>query len=229
MMDDPEKSQFKEQIEAAVRDAEELVFESSIVDLKEAGLSQREALLSVCDRAEMWQSPDGDVYASVPVENHVEHYELVSPAFRGWMLTELARSYRHNDRPASTTKSTVRDARMSLEARALEANVRHPAGLRVAEHDRVTYIDRGTADWSAIAVSGEGWEIVQRPPLPILRSKKAGAFPDLAVPGDLTPLRELLDHLDDKRLHSLHFLVSWGSICCRTVPDPHSWWRARLR
>ena len=27
MMDDPEKSQFKEQIEAAVRDAEELVFE----------------------------------------------------------------------------------------------------------------------------------------------------------------------------------------------------------
>ena len=74
MMDDPEKSQFKEQIEAAVRDAEELVFESSIVDLKEAGLSQREALLSVCDRAEMWQSPDGDVYASVPVENHVEHY-----------------------------------------------------------------------------------------------------------------------------------------------------------
>ena len=206
MMDDPEKSQFKEQIEAAVRDAEELVFESSIVDLKEAGLSQREALLSVCDRAEMWQSPDGDVYASVPVENHVEHYELVSPAFRSWMLTELARSFHHNGRPASTTESTVRDARMSLEARALEANLKHATGLRVVEHEGVTYIDGGTPDWSAIAISGEGWEIVPRPPIPILRGKKADAFPDPAMPGDFGPLRVLLGHLDDS---TFILFISW--------------------
>src|SRR4051794_36998076 len=56
------------------------------IDLKEAGLTQRDALLAVCDEAEIWRSPDGESYASVQVDGHVEHHAVASRGFRDWMI-----------------------------------------------------------------------------------------------------------------------------------------------
>jgi hypothetical protein len=206
VIDDAE-TQRKESIAEALRNAEEPVAVGAApVDLKEARLAQRDALLQACDRVQMWLSPDGEVYASVPVDKHLEHYELEARGLRSWMLTELARGFRRNGRPASTTESTVRDVRMALEARALDLGIRQPTGLRLVEHDSVTYIDCGTADWSAIRVSANGWEIVSHAPIPILRGKKAASFPDPATPGDFGPLRDLLGHLDES---AFILFISW--------------------
>ncbi len=200
--DDPEKI-IADNIRAAEEISDQL---SAPIDLKEAGLSQRDALLSVCDRAQMWQSPEGEAYASVPVGDHVEHYELASRDMRSWMIVELARDFTRNGRPASTTDSTIRDARMSLEARARKEGTRHLAGLRVVQHDDDVYVDLGTPDWSAVKVMNEGWRIVARPPVPVLRGKKAAAFPRPVLPGDFGALRKLLDRLDED---DFILLVAW--------------------
>jgi hypothetical protein len=53
----------------AIDAAETIVLEP--IDLKEAGLSQRDALLAVCDGIEVWRADDGEIYATVPVGDHV--------------------------------------------------------------------------------------------------------------------------------------------------------------
>src|ERR1700690_910669 len=124
----------EELVAGLVAAAEPVVMEAPI-DLAEAGLSRRDALLEVCDRAEIWRSPDGETFATVPVHDHVEHHALQGRSFRDWMIGDLARRYTHKGRPASVNESAVRDARMSLEARAHSAGLRKEAPLRVAERD----------------------------------------------------------------------------------------------
>src|SRR5687768_7705262 len=56
------------------------------LDLEQAGLTQRDALLHICDDASVWRSPDGEAFVSVPVGGHVEHHAIASRAFRHWLL-----------------------------------------------------------------------------------------------------------------------------------------------
>jgi hypothetical protein len=165
------------------------------LELKEAGLTARDALLQVCDHATAWRSPEGEPYVSVPVGGHVEHHAIGSRAFRHWMLRELARRFQQAGRPASANDTAVRDARASVEARALLEGPTLPAVLRVAEHDGSIWIDAGTADWAVVRVTADGWSHASSSPVPILRGRRTAPF---AVPSaaDFRPLRRLLGHLD---------------------------------
>src|SRR5690606_21588081 len=136
-----------------------------------------DALLEVCDRAQVWRSTDGETYATVPVGNHDEHHAISSRAFRDWMIGELALRYASKGRPASATEGAVRDARMGLEARAHASGLCKPAALRVASHAACLYMDLGTADWSAIEIGSSGWRRVARAPVPILRTRRTSSFP----------------------------------------------------
>ena len=75
-------------IAAAINAAEPVEFDQNSIELKEAGLSQRDALPQVSDKAEIWRSPDGKTHASVPVGDHFEHHRLNSRSFRDWMLVD---------------------------------------------------------------------------------------------------------------------------------------------
>ena len=166
------------------------------IDLDDAGLKQRDALLRICDNASVWQSPDREAFASIPVGDHMEHYAVASRAFGLWMRNELANRYTQRGRPASATDNIVREVRTAVEARALYEGKSHCVALRVLEHDDAIYIDRGTADWSAIEISKRGRAVVPRTPAPILRGKRTAPFPGLPSRGSLRPLRRLLRHLD---------------------------------
>ena len=189
---------------STINAAEDVVPEP--VDLKEAGLTQRDALLEVADAARVWRSPEGEAFASIPIEGHVEHHAIVSRSFRNWMLRGLASGFSVGGRPASANDNTVRDARSGVEARALVAGATHPAPLRITEHEGAIYIDLGTADWSAARVSPDGWSIVPQAPVPILRGRRAGPFAMPARRGDFGPLRRLLAPLDDD---GFVMFVSW--------------------
>ena len=194
--------------EAAVAemiDAAEMV-EPAPIDIKEAGLSQREALLQVCDSAEIWRSPDGETYATVEVNGHVEHHAIQGKGFRDWMLGELARRYCSKGRPASATESAVRDAKMGLEARAHHGALRKDAPLRVAGAGEQMFIDLGTPDWRAVEVAADGWRVVDQTPVPILRARRTGGFPKPTPGAGLAALRDILGHLPDD---DFILFVSW--------------------
>jgi putative DNA primase/helicase len=167
------------------------------IDLKETGLTQRDALLQICDTAEVWRSPEGEAFASVPVRGHVEHHAMTSRAFRNWMLRGLATGFTVGGRPASANDNTIRDARNAVEARAMVEGTMYPAPLRVTQHEGAIYLDLGTDDWSVARVTEDGWSIIPQAPVPILRGKRAGPFALPAPRGDFGPLRRLLVQLDD--------------------------------
>jgi hypothetical protein len=144
---------------------------------------------------------------TVPVGDHDEHHALNSRAFRNWMLGELARRYTHKGRPASASANTVRDVLMGLEARSLIQLKQHEAPLRVAEDRGSIYIDLGNSDWSAVKVTGADWSIVSNTPVPILRAKRAGAFPMPTQIGNFKQLRKLLGRLSDD---DFILLVAWS-------------------
>jgi putative DNA primase/helicase len=184
-------------IKDAIDTAEEVAATEVPVDLKEAGLTQRDALLQVCDEATVWRSPEGEAFATVPVGGHIEHHSVSSRAFRHWMLHRLACRFTRGGRPASANDNAVRDARGAVEARGLVAGMTHPVALRVAEHKGAIYLDLGTTDWSVMQVTADGWSIVPAAPLPILRGKRAAPFVTPTLRGDFGPLRRLLGNLDE--------------------------------
>ena len=167
------------------------------VDLKERGLTQRDALLEVCDRAEVWRSFDGETFATILVDDHIEHHATGSNPFRDWMLGELARGYTVRGRPVSAGETAVRDARMALEAKAHVNRIRLHAPLRVSQSEGAVYIDLGSDDWSVIEATAEGWRRIPKSPVPIIRRKRTAAFPVPTGKERHARLRQLLAHLPE--------------------------------
>ncbi len=176
------------------------------IDLKEAGLSQRDALLQICDEATVWRSPEGEAYVTVMMNGHFEHHAVRSRSFRNWMLYRLAHQFEQNGRPASANENAMREACAVVEARALIEGTVHPVALRIAEHDGAIYIDLGTADWSVVEITLKGWSVIPKAPVPILRNKRTAPFAIPVTRGDFAPLRRLLAHLDDD---SFILFVAW--------------------
>lgn len=191
----------------ALRAAVDCAFDTvPAVDLKAAGLTRHDALLTICDGVTPWQSADGGAYVSFTSDGHVEHHAVRSTAFRNWLLIELSRQYSNKGRPASANDNQIREALLSVEARARHSRIVHSAAIRAVDHDCKIYLDLGRPDWSVAEISSQRWSVVARAPVPILRSRRAAPFPDPANPADLKPLRELLAHLDND---SFVLIVAW--------------------
>lgn len=122
------------------------------------------------------------------------------------MLFSLATRFTQRGRPASANENAVGEARASVEARAAIAGTVHRASLRVVEQWGSIYLDLGNAKWSAVRVDADGWIIVDRPPVPILRGKRAAPFADPNASADFQPLRRLLSHIEE---NAFVLLLSW--------------------
>jgi putative DNA primase/helicase len=180
---------------------------SHALDVEALGLKQRDALLMVCDLAEVWRAPNGEVYATVPSNGHRENHAISSPQFRSWMIGELASRFRVRGRPASVNANAVGDARIALEARAHVGGLVYEPTLRVGHHGGRVYIDLGGEDWSAIEVGPEAWNIVPTPPVKLMRSRRTAPYLPPSRLGSFAPLRKLLGHLSDD---DFVIFVSWG-------------------
>jgi hypothetical protein len=164
------------------------------IDLKKAGLTQRDALLAVADEYDIWRTPDGETFATIFKDGHAEHHAVRSRRFRDAWLHDFTQKYSNNGRPAAVGEGPVRDALQMLEARAYATGIKQEAPLRVASNESGIYIDLGTENWSAINVRAGGWRVIRMPPVPITRSRRTGPMP-LPTRGDFNPLRALLDRL----------------------------------
>jgi len=83
----------------------------------------------------------------------------------------------------------------------------------MAEHDGNIYIDLCNADWQVVEVTGNGWKVVDQPPVRFRRSR--GMLP-LPVPkrgGSMDELRSLLNVEDDMWILIVAWLVA--ALCPR--------------
>lgn len=164
-----------------------------------------------------WKDPDGTAYATLPREGRIERYKVRSSGFRAVVRALYAEACpRMNDdgmeMPGSISDKAMTEALPSLEAMVHQrgTETRMPA-LRSIMLGETIWLDLGSADWSLVKITRNGWEIVAAADVPLVRADAMRALPvpDRAAGGAaLNDLRRLLN-LGDKQTDDFMLIVCW--------------------
>lgn len=129
--------------------------------------------------AELWQSQDGDYYATVTVTDHKEHMAMESPSFKLWLAALLRKS--ENKAPSA---NALNETVLALQAEAFTKGVKHTLYPRVAGDlaEKTVYVDLADEQRHVVRVTADGWAVVRDCPVKFKRTAYTRALP-LPVPG----------------------------------------------
>lgn len=164
--------------------------------------SQATSAPSPTNDIEVWKTPEGEPYASLNHNGHLEHWPLGSSTFKKFL------SYQHYQSEGKMlSQSALDDQRRTLEGQALFGGGEHRVFTRIGEIGRTLYIDLGGADWKAVAVTSEGWQVIDQPPA---RFRRSSSMQPLPAPengaGDINLLRPFLNTASEQ---DFQMLVAW--------------------
>ncbi len=146
--------------------------------------TQSQILLELAEPAELFKSPGGELFATIPVDDHFETARIRSSLFRGWLKR---RFYEIEKRPPSA--QAFQDALGVIESRAEFEGPTHPVYTRVAGQAGRVYIDLGGACWNVVEISAEGWNILETSPVRFTRARGMLPLPHPEAGGDTQALR----------------------------------------
>ena len=136
--------------------------------------TQAELLIRCADGAELFHTPAGDSYATVPVNEHRETHPVKAKGFRRWLVRAFFERY---DRPPGN--QALQDALGLLEARADFDGPEREVYIRSAEHGGAIYIDLADEDWRVAEITATGWRVVDGEAAPVRFRRPRGM---LALP-----------------------------------------------
>jgi hypothetical protein len=172
------------------------------------------SLLTVfAEEIELFVSEYGEAYATVPVKNHSETWAVESKAFEGW----IARRYYqiHNQAPSKYALEEAIDS-LAGEARFGDSE-KKKVFTRIAELDKVIYLDLVNDDWEVIKITPDGWEVVADYPVKFRRTKGMKSLPNPERDGSLGDLNRYLNIHDD----DLKLVKAWLLACLKpNMPYP---------
>ena len=153
--------------------------------------SQKETLLAMADGLRFFHTPEGEGFAVVQNDDHEELLAIMGKLFSRYLRQQC-----WEGEGVAPTATVMRDALLTLEARAnFEGNERE-IGVRVmADGDRV-FLDLGDELWRAVEITAEGWKVVSNP----LLFRRGRAMKPLPVPergGSLLDLKPFLNIEDE--------------------------------
>lgn len=160
-----------------------------------ADLTQAELLLGMAETAELFHSPDGREYATVPLNGHHETWSFGQRGLRLWLTKQFFDlEQKPPNRQALDSTLDVLRARARFDGKERQVFVRLGHG-----NDGALYLDRGTPNWDAVRVTADGWELV---PHTVVRFRRPNGLGGLPVPvsgGDLRELRQFINVQDDQQ------------------------------
>lgn len=160
--------------------------------------------LALQNGLELWHDPEGNPWATLRVDGHIEHHRLKTKAVRRY----LAHLY-YSENESAPNSQAVQDALMTLEAKAVFDGPEHETYTRLAEVDGTIYLDLANEHWQIVKVSALGWAVVPADAVPVRFRRPRGmlTLPTPTPDGSLTPLAELLNVPTNSRDHKL--IVAW--------------------
>jgi hypothetical protein len=167
---------------------------------------------------EVWRSPGNEVWVSVRLNGHVEHWPVRSARTEAWLRRLYGQVYKR-----LVPKVAVEDVMADLRATGLLFGDVHPVFTRLGgwkgeeTGERRVYLDLGRPDWAVVEVTAEGWRVIPASEAPVRFHRNEYQFP-LPVPekgGILDPLWDLLPlHGERERLLVMGWLIGslnpWG-------------------
>ena len=169
--------------------------------------AQSQLLVECAAQAELFHTPGGEAFASLPVGDHHEVWMLKGKGCRRWLIRAF---YQKLGKPPGA--QAMQDALGLLEARAQFDSPAHQVFTRFAPCGDGMYLDLCNERWEAVEITAKGWRIVQNPPVRFRRSKGMQALPYPAKGGSLSTLRGLVNVGDEK---NWIMLLSWLVAACR--------------
>lgn len=139
-------------------------------------------------RCEFFHDADGRGYAQFERGGHRETALISSAGFGEWLCQEY---YREHGRIASDQASTTAIARLNGHAK--YSGPEREAYLRHAFVEGAYWIDLCDSEWRAVRVNRSGWTIVDRPPVPFIRTPAMRPLPVPKKRGSLKPLWQCLN------------------------------------
>ncbi|HEV7903188.1 MAG TPA: hypothetical protein VGO96_05050, partial [Pyrinomonadaceae bacterium] len=143
---------------------------------------------------ELWHTPEGDAYGSYVIGAHIETSKLTGRGFKEWLEWKF---YNLEKRPP--TAQGMNEALGVLSGVARFDGVERRIYTRVAEHAGTIYIDLCDPEWRIVAITSEGWSIVEAKDAPVRfrRAKGMLALPEPVAGGDISELRNFVNVRDD--------------------------------
>ncbi len=136
--------------------------------------TQAELLIRCAEGADLFHTPAGDSYATVPVHDHRETHPVKAKGFRRWLVRAFFEKY---GRPPGN--QALQDALGLLEARAEFDGPEREVYIRVAEHAGNIYVDLANEAWEVVEITPAGWRVVTGEDAPVRFRRPRGM---LALP-----------------------------------------------
>jgi hypothetical protein len=154
--------------------------------------------IGVGDDAQLWHAPDGAGYATVWINGHWENHRIDHTSFERWLRAEYGRlnlcKVGAQYIPQAVGAQALRDAIATLDGVAKFNREERPQPLfRVGGDRKVIWIDLGGADWKAVRVTGEGWNVEERADIAFLRTDQTLPLPKPLRGGSIHALRGVLN------------------------------------
>jgi len=159
---------------ALAEDTRVFADEAEAAEEKEEKPTQAQLLVRRAEGAELFHTPSGEAYASVPVGDHRETHQVKSKGFRRWLVRAFFERY---DRPPGA--QALQDALGLLEARAQFDGMEREVFVRVAGHEGTIYVDLANERWEVVEIMPSGWRVMpaNRAPVRFRRSRGMLALP----------------------------------------------------
>lgn len=173
---------------------------------------QADQLVVLAEPAELFRTPEGDVFGDLAVDGHRETWALRSRGFRRWLTRRFFETHR-----SVPSIAALREAVGVIEVKALagspESRVPERAvQARVAGLDGKLYLDLGDAAWRAVEIDEAGWRVVAAPPVRFRRPSLQRALPVPEAGGSIDRLAALLNLRAEE---DLVLVVAWALAALR--------------
>lgn len=150
--------------------------------------SQVDSLLELGAEAQLFHSPDGDVYATIVENGHSETWSVRSKSFRQWLMHRY-----FSETEGAPNSQALQEAIATFESRGSFAGPEIPVFVRVAESNGKIYIDLGNDEWNAVEIDEHGWRIVSDPPVKFQRARGMKQLPTPTSGGSIEALRPFVN------------------------------------
>jgi hypothetical protein len=156
----------------------------------------------------LWHTPEGIAYATVREKPHAT-WALRRKSARQF----LDRLY-YQLTAAAAGDDAIRTAICTLEGLAVHDGDEQQVHTRLAEHEGRIYLDLGDDQWRAVAVSPDGWEVVEECPVHFQRSRGMLALPEPVRGGSVEALRDFINLPSDS---DFKLAIAWLRAALRPV------------
>ncbi|WP_208999116.1 DUF6371 domain-containing protein [Roseibium sediminis] len=165
---------------------------------------KRGSILDAAKGAEFWYSPQKQVFATVPVNGHSEHWPLESKNFKRWFSARIHEQFVH-----VPSGQSIADALRILEVRAFEEGRCLQPFIRTGWDGEACWLDLADDAWRAVRITRHGWEVMENPPVKFLRTETMEQFPDPIKAELIEELRPFVNASDD----DYKLIVAWLVAC----------------